>query len=129
MKPGCRLQSYQMHKMRTCMDDLIRELDGLTEQILARLSNTSFEDIEKFVEERQEVVDKLAELVETSLVSIDQKHEIQRILTYDAEILARMNALKQEAQNFLHKRGQAKMQRNAYEAAYTPDSILMDRKK
>jgi hypothetical protein len=34
-----------------------------------------------------------------------------------------------EAQDWLQKRNQAKAQRNAYEAAYTPDSFLMDRKK
>lgn len=111
------------------MDKLINELNELTQRILARLSNANFEDIDDFVEERQVLVDKLEELVEISSVSLEQKREIQIILSYDAEILARMDALKQEAQNFLHKRGQAKIQRNAYEAAYTPDSILMDRKK
>jgi len=58
-----------------------------------------------------------------------QKQAINRILEHDSTILAQMNALRLEAQDWLQKRNQAKVQRNAYESSYTPDSILMDRKK
>lgn len=111
------------------MDELIRSLDLLTREMMSRLQEATYEELVVFVEERQKLVDSIAEKVAIYPSSAAQKQEIHRILGYDNELLDRMNALRQEAQNFLQKRGQAKMQRNAYEAGYTPDSILMDRKK
>lgn len=97
--------------------------------MMSRLQEATYEELVVFVEERQKLVDSIAEKVAIYSSSAAQKQEINRILGYDNELLDRMNTLRQEAQNFLQKRGQAKMQRNAYEAGYTPDSILMDRKK
>lgn len=57
------------------------------------------------------------------------KDTIRRIMEHDPGIMTRMNAHRLEAKDWLQKRNQAKAQRNAYEAGYTPDSILMDRKK
>lgn len=111
------------------MDELIRGLDQLTQEILERLQETAYEELEAFVEDRQELVDSIAEQVELGNWTPAQKQEINRILEHDHVILGRMNALRLEAKDWLYKRNQAKVQRNAYEAAYTPDSFLMDRKK
>ncbi|UQZ33831.1 hypothetical protein C2I18_10010 [Paenibacillus sp. PK3_47] len=111
------------------MDELIRSLDQLTKAIIDRLQEATYEELEAFVEERQKLVDGIAEKRVICQLSPAQQSEINRILEQDYELLGRMNALRLEAQDFLMKRGQAKMQRNAYESAYTPDSILMDRKK
>lgn len=111
------------------MDELIRSLDLLTREMMSRLQEATYEELVVFVEERQKLVDSIAEKAAIYPSSAAQKQEIHRILGYDNELLDRMNALRQEAQNFLQKRGQAKIQRSAYEQNYTPDSILMDRKK
>lgn len=111
------------------MDELIRELDQLTQEMLDRLPDAVYEELEDFVEERQILVDSIAEKVAICPASAAQMREIERILGHDAALLARMNALRLEAQDFLQKRSQAKIQRSAYESAYTPDSFLMDRKK
>lgn len=111
------------------MDELIRSLDQLTMEMMIQLQEATYEELEDFVEERQILVDSIAEQVAICPATSAQKQEIQRILGNDHELLDRMNALRQEAQNFLQKRGQAKVQRSAYEAGYTPDSFLMDRKK
>ncbi|WP_339318582.1 hypothetical protein [Paenibacillus sp. FSL R10-2734] len=111
------------------MDELIESLKELTLGITDRLEETTYEELEAFVEDRQELVDSIAEQTAICKSSPAQKQEINRILEFDNVILDRMNALRLEAQDWLQKRNQAKVQRSAYEAAYTPDSFLMDRRK
>lgn len=111
------------------MDELIQSLKELTLGITDRLEETSYEELEFFVEDRQKLVDSIAEKAAICQSTSAQKQEINRILEHDNAILDRMNALRLEAQDWLYKRNQAKAQRNAYETAYTPDSFLMDRRK
>ena len=111
------------------MDELIRSLDLITRETMDRLQEATYEELEAFVEERQKLVDSIAEKVAICPSTPAQKQEINRILLHDNDLLDRMNALRIEAKDWLQKRNQAKVQRSAYEARYTPDSILMDRKK
>ncbi|WP_019915068.1 flagellar protein FliT [Paenibacillus sp. HW567] len=111
------------------MDELILNLDQLTLGMMRKLKEANYEELEAFVEERQKLVDAIAEKVAFSPSTPAQKREINRILENDNALLDRMNELRLEAQGWLQKRGQAKVQRNAYEAGYSPDSILMDRRK
>lgn len=98
-------------------------------EILSRPIDAPHEELEHFVHERQKFVDLIANKVEKCQLTSAQKAVLGRILEHDPAIVARMNAHRLEARDWLQKRNQAKTQRNAYEAAYTPDSILMDRKK
>lgn len=93
------------------------------------LYEADYEKLEAFVEERQVIIDRLVEQFVSRSASLSEKMEIEQLLGNDNEIVARMNVLRLEAQDWLHKRGQAKTQRNAYESGYTPDSFLMDKKK
>ncbi|WP_410512601.1 flagellar protein FliT [Paenibacillus sp. BR2-3] len=111
------------------MDNLIGELEQLTVDLMPRLQEAPYEELEAYVETRQGLVDSIGEAVTICRPTEGQKQEIRRILEHDSAILARMNALRLEAQDWLQKRNQAKAQRSAYESGYTPDSILMDRKK
>ncbi|OKP85562.1 flagellar protein FliT [Paenibacillus sp. P32E] len=111
------------------MDELIRSLDQLTREMMGRLQEATYEELEAFVEERQEIVDSIAEQVAICQSTSAQKEEIHRILEHDYALLDRMNVLRLEAQDFLQKRNHAKVQRSAYEAKYSADSILMDRRK
>lgn len=111
------------------MDELIQRLNELTLDITERLEAATYEELEAFVEDRQELVDSIAVQSAICRATPAQKQEIHRILDQDNIILDRMNALRVEAQDWLQKRNQAKVQRNAYEAAYTPESFLMDRRK
>ncbi|NJJ39453.1 flagellar protein FliT [Paenibacillus apii] len=111
------------------MDNLIGQLRQLTEAIICHLHETTYEELEFFVEERQKIVDAITEGIVSCQPTSAQKQEIRQIIEHDAEILDRMNTLRLEAQNWLQKRSMAKAQRSAYEAGYTPESILMDRKK
>ena len=110
-------------------DKLIIELKQLTQNIMERLYEVEFEELESFVDERQKLIDDIIRQFSLIPASEAQKVEIERILHHDSEISARMNTLCLEAQDWLQKRNQSKVQRSAYEAAYTPDSFLMDRRK
>ncbi|CAM4279624.1 hypothetical protein [Paenibacillus typhae] len=111
------------------MDKLLEELEQLTVEIVSRPIDGPHEELEEFVYRRQKFVDSIANEAEQCRMTSAQKAVLGRILEHDPAIMARMNAHRLEARDWLLKRNQAKAQRNAYEAAYTPDSILMDRKK
>lgn len=111
------------------MDNLLQELEQLTLAINAQLMGATPEELEAFVEQRQILVDAIGEEVEKCQMTSAQKDVLRRIMEHDPAIVARMNAHRLEAKDWLQKRNQAKVQRNAYEAGYAPDSILMDRKK
>lgn len=111
------------------MDNLIERLSTMTQEVIERIEETSYEELETFIEDRQHIVDAIVKESENCPLGVKQKEEVHRILAYDKTLLDRMNALRIEAQDWLHKRNQAKMQRNVYEAAYAPDSMLMDRRK
>lgn len=109
--------------------ECITQLQALTSNILTDLYDLEFEQLEAFVESRQRIVDELLEHLSFQQATKEEKTIIENMLAHDDEIIARMNALRLEAQDWLSKRGQAKTQRDAYEAGYSPDSILMDKRK
>ncbi|AJE54070.1 hypothetical protein RE92_14285 [Paenibacillus polymyxa] len=111
------------------MNEVLSQLEQLTQQFILRLNETNYEEVEIFVEVRQMKVDQLVNALENSPMTEEQKMKLESILSYDALIDQRMQSLKQEAQNWLVQRNIAKSQRNAYESNYTPDSFLMDRRK
>lgn len=83
------------------MDELIRSLDQLTREIEERLQETTYEELEAFVDERQKLVDSIAEEATICRTTLAQKQEINRILEHDNVILNRMNTLRLEAQDWL----------------------------
>ena len=109
--------------------ECISQLEIMTKDILARLYDLDFEQLETFTEERQVIIDQLLEHFSNTPASEHEKLTLHSLLERDSEILARMNTLRLEAQDWLHKCGQAKVQRSAYESGYTPDSFLMDKRK
>ncbi|ETT48891.1 flagellar protein FliT [Paenibacillus sp. FSL H7-0942] len=111
------------------MDNLIERLSTMTQVVIERIEETSYEELETFIEDRQHIVDAIIKESESFPLDVKQKGEVHRILAYDKTLLDRMNTLRIEAQDWLHKRNQAKMQRNVYETTYASDSMLMDRRK
>ncbi|MGN7169668.1 hypothetical protein ACTHSJ_27750 [Paenibacillus cellulositrophicus] len=111
------------------MDKFINSLKVLTESVLERLHCISPQELQDFVQERQQLIDELNRFKQHTPFSPSQVEQLQSILQADPLILNRMNQLKMEASDWLQNRGQAKMQRSAYESAYTPDSFLMDQRK
>jgi hypothetical protein len=111
------------------MDKLIDQLEKLTNTMIDQLDTASYEGMEQFVEERQNVIDIIGDSIQAGTVTEQQKGRIQILLQHDSSIVYRMQILKNEARDWLQHRNVAKAQRSAYDSAYSPESILMDRKK
>lgn len=126
-----RDSSHHLFQPKAPMDKqtYLHQLQELTSTMMSELYEMNYEQLEAFVEERQMIVNGLVELFAEQPPSAEEKNKVEELLGHDHEIIARMNVLRLEAQDWLHKRGQAKTQRNAYETNYAPDSFLMDKKK
>ncbi|MNW38006.1 hypothetical protein D3C74_150630 [compost metagenome] len=111
------------------MDELLVHLEQMTQEFTIRLNETTYEEIEQFVEERQVKVDRILTFLESQSPTIEQKRKVKSILYNDQMISQRILQLKVEAQDWLLQRNMAKTQRIAYESAYSPESVLMDRRK
>ncbi|WP_145051420.1 flagellar protein FliT [Paenibacillus xylanexedens] len=111
------------------MDERIDELEALTHQMVVRINQVSSEELTEFVDRRQALVDSILHTIELTPLTPEQQQRLRTVLEQDSILLGRMTSLKDEAGSWLKNHGQAKMQRNAYEAGYTPDSFLMDKKK
>lgn len=125
---GLRLGSVLVAVSLT-MDELIDQLEKLTNTVLDQLDTASYEDMEQFVEERQKIIDSIDRLVQGGTLTKHQKMRVQLLLQHDSTIIHRMQILKNEAQDWLQQRNVAKAQRNVYDSAYSPESILLDRRK
>lgn len=111
------------------MDECIGELEALTQHMVLRINQATSEELTEFVEHRHGLIDNILHVVEVTPLTIEQQHRLKAVLEQDSLILGRMNMLKDEAGLWLKNHGQAKIQRSAYEAGYTPDSLLMDKRK
>lgn len=109
------------------MDNLLAALEEITVLCASSAEQMDYLEIERFVEERGRI------LASIQAIPVSDKNryqgQVERILRYDPIIMARMEQLKQEAAEALGKRTNARRQKNAYDADYTPDAVLFDRKK
>ncbi|MGM1050435.1 MAG: hypothetical protein ACQEXX_30555 [Bacillota bacterium] len=111
------------------MDNLILNLEKLSQSVVEQLDQITYEELVAFVESRQPILDEMSALISNGALSQRQRDRIQELLHNDMLIEARMRSLKQEASDWLRQRDAAKIQRNAYESAYSVDSLLMDQRK
>lgn len=112
------------------MDELISELEFETSQIMDRISSVPYDELDEFIDNRQHIVDTLIRIVQLTEPSPDHKIRVREILKTDATVMSRIDELRNEAQDWIRHRNQAKLQRSAYEGlGGAIDSILMDRRK
>ncbi|WP_226000517.1 hypothetical protein [Paenibacillus sp. BJ-4] len=109
------------------IQDLIQALKKVTIETTKRLSIIEEEELVAFVDRRQEIVHAM-EKYRTFLTEED-KQEIGLILDMDGPILKRMNKLKDEAGSWMEKKGSIRVQQNAYQRAYSVDSLFIDQRK
>lgn len=114
------------------MVNYIAQLQQLTDKIIVNIEEVTFEELEQFIAERNEIVTAM----QSHLTSSDRKgfnpedrESIQRILQHDSTIMARMTALREEAAQGLHKIKQGKTHKDTYDTVYSPESIYFDKKK
>ncbi|MDR6726544.1 hypothetical protein J2W91_005065 [Paenibacillus amylolyticus] len=111
------------------MEDYVGELEEITLQLVSKLEHVTYEELADFVEFRQPIVDQINQIVLKRELTFYEKERLQALLQYDSIIMVRMTVLKNEAGNWLTQRKQATRQRSVYEATFTPDSFLMDKRK
>lgn len=111
------------------MADSISALETLTKDMLSQLPELTYQEMSEFVERRQILTEEIEAEIKQCPLDQDGRSKLKVILECDPLITERMQALKEEAAYWLKNRNLAKAQRSAYEAGYTPESILMDRKK
>lgn len=111
------------------LEEIVAQLEELTQGMLGQLAEADFIMLEAFVDQREPLMAALAEAKAAEALPSALEQRAAQVVAQDPLFLARMQALKREAADWLQKRGAAKAQRSAYEQAYTPDSILLDRKK
>lgn len=110
------------------MDDLIKELEQLTQDIMLQIDEVSSDELELFVDKRQNIIDSMLRQDQRE-ASVLQQARLKKIMDNDHAVLMRMNSLKIEAKDWLIQRKQAKVQKNAYETSYAVDSIIVDTKR
>lgn len=111
------------------MADRLKALEELTQAMLNRLTLADYEELVEFVKQREQITEDLVHSFHQSEPDPEEQQKLRELLDYDHQLTNHMYTMKLEASHWLINRNQAKVQRNAYESAYTPDSYLMDRKK
>ncbi|MGG4216669.1 hypothetical protein ABEW32_00420 [Paenibacillus jamilae] len=109
------------------MQALLDELQHMTEAVLSNLLNLGEEEFEQFADQRQRIVEQM-QSYQPSLTEND-KQKIRDILSNDSIILQRMHVLKDEAGQWMEKRGAIRIQQHAYQQAYSVDSLFIDHRK
>jgi|GEM_PF-5903638 hypothetical protein len=103
------------------------------EQLLAMSGRLAQQMSDPTVEEWQELLrlrdDAIEELSRQSSVTDEQKRMLFELQRVDGILLMRMEKLKAETAAALHKIGQSKLQKQAYEQAYSAGSFFIDKRK
>jgi hypothetical protein len=109
---------------------MILKLEELTLQVVEGISSLTYEQLEDFVEEREQMIEHIkAWKIPLQAIDEEYKNKIRIILQYDPLIRSRMNLLKEEAKQHMNKMDQGHILKKAYDIDYTPESVFFDKKK
>jgi uncharacterized membrane protein len=111
------------------MDEVIRELEELTGQLLQQIDQATEEQLLRFVEDRQLLVDRLAGISSTDEQRQLYRDRVAALNQHDERILIRLMGERNEALEGLSKLDTAKKQKGAYQSDYAADSYYFDKKK
>ncbi|WP_315372663.1 hypothetical protein [Paenibacillus xylanexedens] len=111
------------------MNAFVGELEEMTLQLISKLEHATYEELADFVERRQPIIDQLNQIALEQKLTPEEKERLKVLLQHDPIIMVRMTVLKNEAGDWLSQRKQATRQRSVYEVAYTPNSLLVDKRK
>lgn len=111
------------------MDELVDKLERLTRDAVERLDSLTYEKLEQFVLDREEIVNKLIDLGISSMELEMYRRRVLNLLSYDEAIMKKMKAFKNEAVEKLKKKTAASVQKSAYESNHPMESLFFDRKK
>jgi len=110
------------------VDEWIDRLEALTLTAYSEREVADEEYWERFVDARDQVVNQILKFSRDEITDL-QRDRIRHLLTYDQEILGRMNWLKQDARERFGKIHEGRVQRDAYDTYYEPESVFFDKRK
>jgi hypothetical protein len=112
------------------MDNLLIQLESLSIDLMHNFQWVTYEEIVEYMEERSSIFEELEQLKVEPNDKVKHKDLINRILSFDPIIVAKMEQLKAVAQKELNKVSSGRLQKNAYDGEHTSsDGIFFDRKK
>jgi hypothetical protein len=112
------------------MDELLKQLEQISLDLIHNLNFTSLEEVEEFMERREAIFTKLQPFEGLPVDKYKNKDIVNRILSLDVIIVARMEHLKQVAETELHSIASRRLQKNAYDGEHhTSDGMFFDQKK
>ncbi|WP_058300376.1 hypothetical protein [Gorillibacterium timonense] len=111
------------------MSELLDRLLELTEDALGRLDLMAYEELEQWVNDREALISEIRMQPPESFRVEERRRKAQQELHLAAELIARMEDLREEASSHLNRVETARVQRSAYDVTYTPDSFFIDKKK
>ncbi|WP_199616740.1 hypothetical protein [Paenibacillus alkalitolerans] len=110
------------------MEEIITELENITLQCVSRLNIISYEDLQQFLLNREQLIFRVTRMVVKEDHRELYKDRIASILKYDESILIKMNSFKASAAEEIAKMSSARKQKHAYESHYQ-ESYFFDKKK
>lgn len=111
------------------MDELILRLESLTEALMNELETVDVDRVERFVDEREQIVRSIMEITLTPEMKALYAARVQRILSLDGVINNKLQELKQDSESSLQKLRDRRVQKNKYESVYVSESVFFDQKK
>jgi hypothetical protein len=111
------------------MHNLVEALQDMTERMAEQIDHVSEEQILFFIDQRELIVQQLQSM---NISESDKQHYgtvVGSLLKHDPIILGKLEQLHTEAASGLQRVNFARLQTNAYQTAYTPDSYYFDKRK
>ncbi|SEO66571.1 hypothetical protein [Paenibacillus sp. OK076] len=106
---------------------LVNKYSLLSNHTIANISELDEEQLLNYSEQRESIVNEIGSY--TLLLTDDMKAEIKQLLIGEGVIVERMLEIKNEAAEWLEKRGNIRSQQNAYQHSYSADSVFIDYRK
>jgi len=111
------------------MDELLDQLLALTENAVDHLDRMTFQELAEWVQAREEIIAQIRRQPAEQFRGEERRRKVEQLLSQSPALVARMEELRAEAALHLNKVGKARMQKDVYDSAYTPDSFFIDKRK
>ncbi|MFM9279944.1 hypothetical protein [Paenibacillus jiagnxiensis] len=106
------------------LENLIAKYVQLGQRIIAHVKELDENQLIEFVEQRDEIVKQMEPF--QSAITDDLRRRIQEMLHNEKVIVERMQEIKQEAAEWLERRGNIRSQQSAYQRSYTIGGSFID---
>jgi len=109
--------------------NVIEQIARVTESISGKLDSVSPEELEQFIQERENLIQKLSGQSMSPAEKEKWKPVVQNLLRQDMVIAKRIASLRDEASEGLRKMQLAKRQKSGYEGGYGESSLFYSTRK